>query len=184
MNITIIDGSQDVSHEKFQKELNKTVNALSNDNKVDLFTIKDMNMSYCCGCFSCWVKSPGECIYKDDGVDILKSVIKTDYLIIASPVIAGFISSDTKKAMDRLIPINQPYIKIYGGESHHVPRYDKRCNLGLIMFDDGNLDDEAVKLNNDTMDRFAKNFHSKKVYKKTAKASEIMEVITNEISSC
>ncbi|MCK5128945.1 MAG: flavodoxin family protein [Clostridiales bacterium] len=184
MNITIINGIQDTKHNKYQKTLEETVTALNKDHQVDMFTIDDMNVAYCCGCFSCWVKTPGICIYKDDGVDIVRSIAKTDYLLIVSPVVAGFISSSTKKAMDRFLPTLLPYIKIYDGESHHVPRYDKRSNLGLVLLDEGDLDDEAVKINFDIIDRLAKNFHAPKVFKACALLENIKEVITNEICSC
>ena len=72
-----------------------------------------------------------------------------------SPLDAGFITSEVKKALDRIIPLVLPYFRIYGGECHHIPRYEKRSGLGIVVLDDGNADREALDIVYGTFDRLA-----------------------------
>ena len=47
----------------------------------------------------------------------------------------GFVTAQTKKICDRLIPLVHPYIEVDGGEFHHVRRYDSYPELGLLLLD-------------------------------------------------
>jgi multimeric flavodoxin WrbA len=184
MNITIINGIQDSKENSFQNELELTVDKLNIEHTVDLFTVVDMDINYCCGCFGCWVKTPGRCIFNDEMIKVYKSMVKTDYLLFISPLVKGFISSDAKRAMDRIIPILLPYIDFFDGESHHVPRYEKRSKLGIVLIGEDDMDVKAVEIVYDTFDRFSKNYHALNTFKATAKSQALMEVLCNEISNC
>lgn len=107
----------------------------------------------------------------------------TDYIIYLSPLSAGFVTSDTKKVMDRFIPNALPYVRIYDGECHHPKRYDNNVKLGVVILDNGNLDSEAVELTIKVFERLSINMHATKFFQSVAKVDE-MEVILNEISSC
>ena len=157
---------------------------LSKEHKIDLFTIEDMDINYCCGCFGCWLKTPGMCVYKDDMEKILKSAVEADLLLVVSPLEAGFITSEAKKALDRLIPLVLPHIKIYDGEFHHIPRYEKRSSLGVIVLDGENADREALDIAYTTFYRLAKNFHAKKIIRAEAGLENLSEVLRNETSGC
>ncbi len=184
MNITIINGIKEVKTNPFQMQLELACVKAAKEHKVDLFTIEDMDIKYCCGCFGCWVKTPGRCIYKDDMDKVLKSLVNSDLMLVVSEINAGFVSSEAKKAMDRILPYLQPFIAIYDGESHHVPRYENKFDLGVLLLDEGDADSEAVGIIYDTFDRLAKNTHSPKVIKAMANIENLSEVLQNEISGC
>ncbi|HOP72673.1 flavodoxin family protein [Thermoclostridium caenicola] len=132
--ITIVNGIQeDVTG--FEKSLDRMMERLRNRMVFECFRLREMNISYCCGCLGCWVKSPGKCLYKDDMVSILKSVIRSDLVILISPVVMGFVSPLIKKATDRFIPLIHPYITIVRGECHHKKRYGRYPYLGLVLVD-------------------------------------------------
>lgn len=183
MNITIVNGAPDETWAAHENALIKVVSQLEVDYTVDLFHSRNMNITYCCGCFSCWVKTPGKCIFKDDMDSILKSIVNADYVIFASPLEAGFITKDTKKVMDRIIPTLLPYLKNYGGECHHLTRYKPASVLGVLLLDNGNLDDEAVDMIYDYFERVSLNMHSDRVIKMIANP-ENMGVLYDEISHC
>ena len=107
----------------------------------------------------------------------------TDYIIYISPLSSGFVTSHTKKVMDRFIPNALPYIKIYDGECHHPKRYDNNIKLGVVIVDEGDLDNEAAIITTNIFERLSKNMHATKFFKGAIKADEL-EVILNEISSC
>ena len=73
--------------------------------EVQALVLRDMKIKPCTGCFSCWVKNPGNCIIQDDGNEVARQYIASDHVILASPLIMGFLSSLMKNTMDRNIPL-------------------------------------------------------------------------------
>lgn len=95
--VTILDG---ISNEKF----NELESHLAKEYNEKLFIIRDMNINYCCGCWKCWLSTPGECIQRDDMPIILKSVMNSDLVLYISDIKMGFISSELKKVTEKMIP--------------------------------------------------------------------------------
>jgi multimeric flavodoxin WrbA len=78
----------------------------------------------CCGCWSCWWKTPGKCINKDLD-EFYTKYLEADKVVIFSKVTKGFVSGNLKTLFDRIIPLFIPYVEVSTGESRHVPRYEK-----------------------------------------------------------
>lgn len=98
---------------------------------------------------------------KDEGEVIFRAVINSDFIIFASPLIAGFTSAMLKKVQDRLIVLLHPYLEIIHDESHHRKRYDKYPEFGVIIDKEENTNEEDIKIVKEIYDRLAINFHSK-----------------------
>jgi len=165
MNITLINGIDDITKWKDHEEsLTLLCNDLITEGfKVKLLTIREMNLNYCNGCWDCWTKTPGICRMKDDGPEYLKSIKDADLLLYCSPISAGFVTTETKKALDRFIPNALPNITIYDKECHHLQRYPKNdSGLGLILMDDGNLNTKSKDLVYRNFDRIQKNMRINK----------------------
>ena len=131
--VTIINGMADDSYAAFEASLSLVLK--QNNVQAQVFLVRDMHIQYCCGCFGCWVKTPGKCIQDDDMPLLLKSIINSDLTVFISPINMGFVSSGIKRVNDKMIPLVHPYIGIFGGECHHFKRYDKYPKLGLILVD-------------------------------------------------
>jgi len=181
MKVTIVNGSPDDKWSKFENALDRTAKKLSKEHDISVFNVKDMDISFCCGCYSCWTKTPGRCIFKDDMEKIIRSAVKSDLLLYTSPVITGFISADTKKIMDRILPCALPFIRNFNGECHHPSRYENEPDLGVILYDDGKIDETSKGLVFDTIDRLSLNFHADRTIKVTATEENLSEVLENEI---
>lgn len=91
-----------------------------------------LNISHCIGCNYCWLKTPGECSIKDDYEIILKRIIHADQLWVISDTALGFLDHKGKNIFDRILPIATMYLKFKGDQMRHVPRYDKRTDIGII----------------------------------------------------
>ncbi len=176
MKITILNGDLVEGHSDFSTYLSKLEALLKKDNEVVKFDLKLMNLNYCTGCWSCWWKTPGLCAIKDDGEEVFKTVINSDFVIFASPMVAGFISSELKKITDRLITLLHPYIIIKDRELHHRKRYDSYPDFGVIVHSEEDTDHEDIKIVSDIYDRFALNFHSTKKYLRLAEKSNIEDI--------
>jgi len=87
----------------------------------------------CRGCFSCWLKTPGECVIKDDMAELLKKFAGSDIVVFATPLYVDNVTGIMKNFMDRLIPGGDPHFeKDEGGECAHLMRSEKRVKLVVI----------------------------------------------------
>ncbi len=88
---------------------------------------------YCAGCFSCWTKTPGKCVIKDDMEDLLQKYMKSDIVVFASPIYVGSVTGIMKNFIDRSIPLYDPRLeKNKNGICTHVKRYKSYPKMALI----------------------------------------------------
>jgi multimeric flavodoxin WrbA len=89
---------------------------------VELYYTSDLKINPCQGDASCWFRTPGECIYKDDMSWLLPKIIQTDILILASPVYCDGVTGPMKMLMDRCVPGSEPFLEIRDGHIRHPRR--------------------------------------------------------------
>ncbi len=100
--------------------------------KSETYMLYQKEIEYCKGCFGCWIKTPGECVIKDNMQSILKTIGNSDILVLITNLICGSYSSNLKKAMDRFLPLLTPTLKRKKGKTMHMPRYTKYpCIAGI-----------------------------------------------------
>lgn len=98
------------------------------------YNVKDAEMEKCIGCFTCWLKTPGICIFNDITRDITKDDLNSDVFIILSEIKYGGHSPQIKRVLDRSIGKVLPFFKEVNGEMHHAPRYEKYPELIFIGY--------------------------------------------------
>lgn len=183
MKITILYGSDYKQTNDFSAELRFYITEFLKDFEVDFYNLDELKLNFCIGCWTCWRKTPGLCVHKDDADAIFRSVISSDFLIFASPISTGFIGSNLKKIIDRLIILLHPYITFINNESHHKKRYEKYPNLALLLKKEEDTDNEDISIINQIFDRFAINFHSKhlfiELFDKELTVQNISNILTN-----
>ena len=159
MKVVILNGNPDADDRAFDDYLERLSAALTSDGHgVTVFTLREMEIQYCTGCFGCWVKTPGECVVADESRDVRRAAIHADLVLWASPVIMGFYSALLKKAADKYIPLLHPYIVVDQGEAHHLARYDRYPLAGLLLGKGPDTDDEDIAVIADIHRRTALNF--------------------------
>ena len=104
MRITILNGDPDPAS-AFQMY----VHVLANDwrpsgHVVTTLDLHELNLKGCSGCWGCWVKTPGECVKRDDSATVCRAAITADLLLLASPLTMGFTTALLKRAADQMIP--------------------------------------------------------------------------------
>lgn len=133
--VTIINGLAAENNQNFENDLNHFL-AQNNDRfEFENFNPEEMKIKFCCGCWGCWLKTPGKCVQEDEMPRLLRSIIHSDLTLFISPIRMGFVSADVKKIIDKIIPLVHPYIEIVNGECHHRKRYDHYPKIGLILVD-------------------------------------------------
>jgi len=108
----------------------------SRDSKDDIlfFDLAEQTMEPCTGCFNCWVKTPGVCIFKDDTVKLLREEILSDRVLYLCPVTWGSYSPAMKIFQDRSLGRVLPFFKTVKGETHHPHRYAKSAKPYLAGY--------------------------------------------------
>ena len=88
----------------------------------------------CVGCFSCWNKTPGQCIVKD-GYDNMGYLIHhADEVKVISRYTYGGFSSFVKNVFDRSLGYVLPHFELVNGESHHQKRYPEVKPYTFIFY--------------------------------------------------
>lgn len=94
------------------------------------------DIHHCIGCFGCWVKTPGQCVIKDDYSNMGKLLSECDELILISKCTYGGFSPFIKNVLDRAISYISPYFVTRNGQMHHKRRYDNVISISAYFYGD------------------------------------------------
>ena len=91
MKITILNGNPgSSSFDNYLGRLKATLEDSGQGHTVSQIDLRDLDMSYCIGCFGCWVKTPGVCSSSDGSCEMRRAVIQSDFTLWAAPMLMGF----------------------------------------------------------------------------------------------
>jgi len=129
MRATILDGTR--ADDEEAKLVRQLIEAKLRESgwEFDSETLREARISPCRACLTCWVKTPGRCVIDDDGQRVTGEMIRSDLLVLISPITFGGYSSDLKKAYDRIIPGKLPFFRKFEGETHHPTRTGRPWDL-------------------------------------------------------
>lgn len=85
--------------------------------------LANKNIKHCTGCYSCWTRTPGVCIHKDDMPELLGKIQQADVLVFASPLYYFNVTGLMKDFIDRMLPLVNPELESRGGRYIHSSRY-------------------------------------------------------------
>jgi Multimeric flavodoxin WrbA len=122
MKILAVNGSprgEKGNTEIILKSFLKGAKEAGSDNET--IYLKDKDIKHCVGCFTCWTKTPGKCIHKDDMGELLNKIIEADIIVYATPLYYYTVTGIMKDFMDRMLPLNNKEI-IKVGENYSHPR--------------------------------------------------------------
>ena len=88
----------------------------------EFFDLSQMRISHCLGCFGCWIRTPGRCVIRDDAVSIYPRIAASRKLLYVSRIWCGSYDLPMKTMLERAIPIQQAFIRLLDGQTHHVQR--------------------------------------------------------------
>jgi multimeric flavodoxin WrbA len=180
MRITILNGEPDAgsAFELYLRELSGGLDTL--DHTVAVLDLRQLDLKGCSGCWGCWVKTPGQCVKRDDSAKVCQAAINTDLLLLASPVTMGFTTALLKRALDQMIALVHPYVLVDAGEMHHRPRYAHYPDFGLLLGVGSDTDAEDIEITTAIWKRTARNLKSRLVF--AAVADRTAREVANEIA--
>jgi multimeric flavodoxin WrbA len=180
MRITILNGEPE-STSAFEAYLCEVARRLAAaGNAVTTLALRELDLKGCSGCFGCWVKTPGECVKRDDSAQICRAAINADLLLLASPMTMGFTTALLKRAADQMIGLLHPDFIIEGGEVHHRARYSHYPKFGLLLGPESDSDAEDIEIATAMWARMARNMKSSMVF--TAVSDRSAKEVVNEIA--
>ncbi len=118
------------------------------------------DLAYCAGCFGCWVKTPGECVLRDDIAHINRAIMNSDAVIYLSPVVFGQFSASIKTVIDRGLPNMLPFFIVRpNGSTMHPPRY-KRYPISVFIGYGDDVSEEDAGLFADITQKHRRSAHA------------------------
>ncbi len=101
--------------------------------KFQNFLLATKKIQPCNECGSCFFKTPGKCILKDDMSELISRFMDSDTVVFATPVFIDNVTTLMKTFIDRLMPVLEPhYEKDPNGEYRRRKRYKKYPKFVVI----------------------------------------------------
>ena len=144
---------------------------------IDLSALEIKN---CVGCFGCWTKTPGKCVIRDDATIVYPEIAKSDTVLYISHIKYGGYDTIMKTMLERAIPIQQAFIRILHGETHHVQRDVKPKKATIIAYGE-NLSQEEKAIFEQLVARNAHNMNFVQYRILFTTKQELQTVVENEV---
>ncbi|TQQ85211.1 flavodoxin family protein [Peptacetobacter hominis] len=128
---------------------------LKDDETCRYIDISKLKIADCLGCFGCWVKTPGRCVIRDDATEVYPLIARSENLIYVTRVVYGSYDETLKRMFERSIPVQQAFIRIHNGETHHVQRNVLPKKAVIIAY--GDISDEEKKVFEKLVERNSNN---------------------------
>ena len=90
---------------------------------VDVVNLREKKINNCVGCFTCWTKTPGECVMRDDmALELLSKYLDCDLCVLATPLYHYTLNAQMKAFIERTLPIIDPLFVHRDGVTAHETR--------------------------------------------------------------
>lgn len=121
MHILAIHGSPNMKRGKTYLLLERFLKGSEKAGAIaEVVFLHEKRIGECTGCFTCWIKTPGTCVQKDDMGELIEKLKRTDLMILATPVYVDGMTGHCKHFLDRLLPLLDPHYEIRDGHFRHV----------------------------------------------------------------
>jgi len=91
--------------------------------EVDTIHLRQKTIKNCVGCYTCWTKTPGICVHKDDmTVELFPKWLGADIAIYATPLYYFTVNAAMKAFMERTLPVIEPFLHRTGEGTDHPLR--------------------------------------------------------------
>jgi multimeric flavodoxin WrbA len=90
---------------------------------VEVVNLREKNIKNCIGCFTCWTKTPGKCLHKDDMTnELFPKWLEAHLVVYATPLYYHFMNSAMSTFLERTLPAIQPFFEQSEGKTYHPLR--------------------------------------------------------------
>lgn len=148
---------------------------------TELIDLSALKIANCVGCFGCWTKTPGKCVIRDDAVKVYPLIAACEQLVYITHVVYGGYDAIMKRMLERTIPIQQAFLRVLDGETHHVQRKVALKDALIIAYGADGSQERAVfeKL----IARNAKNMNFKQYRIRFCEEAALEETLRKELDA-
>jgi multimeric flavodoxin WrbA len=91
---------------------------------VEVIELRNKSVKNCIGCFTCWTKTPGVCVHKDDmALELFPKWLQSDLVVYATPLYHYTVNAAMKAFIERTLPSLQPFFLEHEGKTVHPLRH-------------------------------------------------------------
>lgn len=92
--------------------------------EVETIPLRHKVVKNCIGCFTCWTKTPGVCVHKDDMAnELFPKWLEADIAIYATPLYHYTMNAAMKAFIERTLPTLEPFLISREGRTRHPLRH-------------------------------------------------------------
>ena len=92
--------------------------------EVEIVNLHEKKIKYCIGCYTCWTKTPGKCLHKDDmTTELFPKWLDADVAVYATPLYNFTLNAEMKAFIERTLPFLEPFFEQRGNRSAHPLRH-------------------------------------------------------------
>ncbi len=145
---------------------------------IDLSRLK---ISNCVGCFGCWTKTPGRCVIRDDAVKVYPLIAGSEAVLYVSRIRYGGYDTVMKTMLERAIPVQQAFIRILDGETHHIQRRVVPKNAVILAY--GDPDEEEREIFRQVIARNARNMNFETYRVVFCREEQVQDFVEKELKA-
>ena len=135
MKVFVINGSPKGERSNTYRLTKAFVSGLEQGNQVQLreVTVNRLDVKPCLGCFSCWNKTPGKCVLRDDMPTVMENMLWADVIVWSFPLYYFSVPGELKNLMDRQLPMVLPFMAKDTESGGHPSRYDMSGKRHVVI---------------------------------------------------
>ena len=109
---------------------------------VEVVHLRKKKVNNCIGCFTCWTKTPGVCLHKDDMTgELFPKWAGADLVIYASPLYHFTVNAEMKAFVERTLPALEPFFEDHKAGTGHPWRFR---HPSVVMLSVAGFPEESV----------------------------------------
>ena len=90
---------------------------------TEVVHLRSKRINNCIGCYTCWTKTPGLCIHKDDMThELYPRWVQSDLVVYATPLYHFTVNAAMKAFIERTLPVLEPFLVESKGSTKHPLR--------------------------------------------------------------
>lgn len=160
----------------------KNLDSLSRQHPtIQFIDLSGLKIANCVGCFGCWTKTPGKCVIRDNAVKVYPEIAASDQILYVSKIKYGGYDTVMKAMLERSIPVQQAFIRLLHGETHHVQR--NVVPKAAVMIGYGEVSPEDQEIFRALVERNAKNMSFKSYRIIFVTENEVEAAVSKEVST-
>ena len=148
---------------------------------TELIDLSALKIANCVGCFGCWTKTPGKCVIRDAAVGVYPRIAASDRVLYVSRVKYGSYDTVMKTMLERAIPVQQAFIRLLDGETHHVQRAVAPKQAVILGY--GDTSSEEREIFRQLVARNAKNMNFAQYRVEFAPEDAVEQAVREEVAS-